>query len=226
MSTPPPVPEGLRRAIEEDLRPVRPLLSPLVRTLAVAAWAAVLLVTVPVVLGLRPDASSLGPLVTWGAAVLEAVGGLVLVWLGLREAIPGSGVTLPEGVASLVAALAIEAGVAVLTFARSVPAAVPGGALVHGVECFSMETSLGLPALALTVWLTVRAFPVRPAWAGLLGGAGAGLLANGVQHLVCGIASLEHVMVWHMGASAVLAAAGWGIGRLWERYRQRSGRPG
>lgn len=223
MSSPPRIPESLRREIEKDLRPVRPLPPPLLRTLAVAVWAAVLLLVVPVVFGVRPDAPVLGPFMTWGAALVEAAGGLVLVWLALREAVPGGGIATGEVVLLLVTAVAVEAGVALLTAARSA-SMVQGSALAHGVECFSIESSLGLPALALTVWLTVRAFPVRPARAGLLGGAGAGLLANGVQHLICGIASLDHVMVWHLGASVFLALIGWLGGLLWETIGARTSR--
>jgi hypothetical protein len=215
------LPERLRRAIEKDLEPVRPLRTPGIRALVVVLWGVALLVTLPAILGIRGDAEVLGFMLSWGVSVLETAAGLGLVWLALREAVPGRGGTAAGRVAALAAALAILAGTAVLTWAR-VPTMKPiEDATLHGVECFSMESVFGVPALILTLWLVVRAFPVRPVWAGILGGAGAGMLADGVQHLLCGIPDLHHVMVWHGGAALTLAVLGGAVGWLWQRRQVR-----
>jgi hypothetical protein len=215
------IPEELRASVEQDLEPVRPLRPPGVRALEVALWAVALLVVIPAVLGPRQDAKVLGFMLSWGVSVLETGAGLLLVWMALREAIPGRGVSRAGGVAALSAAALILAGTAVLTWAH-LPATAPlSDAAVHGAECFSMESVFGIPALALTLWLVVRAFPVRPSWAGLLGGAGAGMLADGLQHLLCGIPDLRHVLVWHGGAALFLALLGWLLGRAWQHHRMR-----
>lgn len=213
------VPPELRATVEHDLAPVHPLRPPAIRALQVALCAVVLLVVIPMMLGLRQDARVLGFMLSWGISVVETAAGLLLVWMALREAIPGRGVSRAGGIVALGTAGLILAGTAVLTRA-SLPVAGPlVGAAVHGVECFSIESVFGIPALALTLWLAVRAFPVRPAWAGLLGGAGAGMLADGVQHLVCGIPDLRHVLVWHGGAAVFLALLGLIVGRVWQHRR-------
>jgi hypothetical protein len=221
MTVRPPLPDELREAVGHDLEPVRPLPRPAARTLLVTLWAVAVLVIIPALLGMRHDAKVLGFMLSWGVSGLESTSGLVLVWMALREAIPGWGVSRGAGIAALAAAVLILVGSAVLTWARLPSTGPLPDAAVHGAECFSMESLFGVPALVLTLWLVVRAFPVRPAWAGLLGGAGAGMLADGLQHLLCGIPDLHHVLVWHGGAATFLALMGWVVGRLWERRRMR-----
>lgn len=215
------LPEQLRQAVERDLEPVRPLRSPGVRTLAVVLWGVALLVLLPTVLGVRGDAEVLGFMLSWGVSLLESLAGLGLVWLALRESIPGRGGTAAARVTALAAAVAILVGTAVLTWARVPPMKPLDDMTLHGVECFSMESVFGVPALILTLWLVIRAFPVRPVWAGVLGGAGAGMLADGVQHLLCGIPDLHHVLVWHGGAALGLALLGGVLGWLWQRRQAR-----
>lgn len=213
------LPDVLRRAIEDDPGPVRPLRSPGVRSLAVALWGVAVLVLLPTVLGMRGDAKVLGFMLSWGVSILESLAGLGLVWLALREAVPARGGSVAGRLAALAAALVILVGTAFITWARVRPVGPVDDAVLHGVKCFSMEGVFGVPALVLTLWLVVRAFPVRPVWAGVLGGAGAGMLADGVQHLLCGIPDLHHVLVWHGGAALLLAVIGGVIGRLWQ-WRQ------
>jgi hypothetical protein len=91
-----------------------------------------------------------------------------------------------------------------------------------GAHCLTDEGVLALPALALTMLLVARAYAVRPRWAGLLGGAGAGIVTDGVWHLICPYAELSHVLVWHGGAVLALAAAGWILGAAIEAFQRRS----
>jgi hypothetical protein len=85
-----------------------------------------------------------------------------------------------------------------------------------------MESTLALPALALTMVLVGRAYAVRPRWAGVLGGAGAGVVTDGIWHLICPFADLSHVLVWHGGAVLALAALGWIVGTAVEVVRRRA----
>jgi hypothetical protein len=213
------LPGALRQALEVDHRVVHPLRPAPVRALWVAVWGALTLAVLPVVLGIRGDAASLGLVLSWGAALVECGVGLALVVLSLREAVPGSGVTLPVGLTAVTTGVGVHVLVAVLSWLRrGMPASTfpPPGA-----SCFPRESMLALPALALTLLLVVRAFAVRPRWAGVLGGAGAGLLADGAWHMICPYSQLAHVLVWHGGAVLTLIALGWLGGTAIEKARGR-----
>lgn len=214
------LPPELRRRIERDLRPVRALLPPWVRALAVLAWAAAGLLAILVAGGLRTDASELGILLSWGAAAVEMLAGFTLVALALGEAVPGAALPRRTLIGALLAGALVAGAVALLTWMRAGPAAA-ACRLSAGMSCFAMEFALGVPALAVTVLLAMRALPVRPRWAGVLGGVGAGLVADGLQHLICPVSDLTHVLVWHVGAIVGLGCAGWVAGWGVERWRAR-----
>jgi hypothetical protein len=213
-------PEALRRAVVGDLAPIAPLRPPSRRAFEVALWGVLALLLAPTVFGVRHDAAVLGIMLTWGAAVLEAAAGVLVVVLALREAIPGSGIGRGRALAALAGGVAVQSAVALLTWMGG-PAAPE--ALVHhsGATCFAMQGALALPALALTIVLVLRALPVRPPWAGALAGLGAGLLADAAWHLVCPLCDLHHLLVWHGAATAALVVAGWLSGVAWERRRVR-----
>jgi hypothetical protein len=213
-----PLPDALRRALVSDHGPVRPLRPAGRRAVVLVFWTALLMGVLPVVLGLRPDAGALGMALTWGAAVFECAVGLGLVGLALREAVPGAGIPAPWRSLAIGCGFATEALVAVLCWLRS---GMPRGLFPpSGASCFPFESALGLPALALTVLLVARAYAVRPRWAGLLGGAGSGLLADGVWHLICPHADLAHLLLWHGGAVLALTGAGWLAGFALDRLRR------
>lgn len=219
MSRRSPLPDALRRALEADHRAVRPLRPAPVRAIWVAIWAALALAVLPEMVGARADIDSLGFALSWGAAVFECLVGLGLVALALREAVPGSGIAPPVGSAALAAGIATQVAVAILSWWQR---GMPGGSFPpKGAHCFPVESTLAIPALALTMVLVGRAYAVRPRWAGLLGGAGAGLLTDGVWHLICPYADLSHVLVWHGGAVLALAALGWLTGSIVEAIRRR-----
>lgn len=213
------LPDALHRALDADHRAVRPLRPAWVRALWVALWALVALVVLPAAIGVRTDIESLGLALSWGAAVLECLAGLGLVVLALREAVPGSGVTRSAGSAALaggVVALLLVAGLSWLQ--RGMPA---GSFPPRGAHCFPMESTLALPALVVTMVLVARAYAVRPRWAGVLGGAGAGVVTDGIWHLICPYADLSHVLVWHGGAMLAPAVFGWLAGSVVEGLRRR-----
>jgi hypothetical protein len=213
------LPEALRHALEVDHRVVHPLRPAPVRALWVAVWAALTLAVLPAVIGIRGDAASLGWALSWGAVLAECGVGFALVVLSLREGVPGSGVTLPVGLTAVAAGIGVHVLVAVLSWLRR---GMPTSTLPPpGASCFPKESMLALPALALTLLLVVRAFAVRPRWAGVLGGAGAGLLADGVWHMICPYSQLAHVLVWHGGAVLTLIALGWVAGLAIEKARGR-----
>jgi hypothetical protein len=130
-------------------------------------------------------------------------------------------------VARGVGALALVAAGLVAAGASLAPllGAGAGGScpFLGGAHCLAVAAAFGLPALALTGWLVLRAWPVRPRWAGAFGGVGAGLIADGIQHLICPFSDLVHVLVWHLGAIAGLGLLGWLAGVALERRRNARG---
>ena len=89
--------------------------------------------------------------------------------------------------------------------------------------CLRNELVISIPAVLLTLFLVLRALPLRPCITGLLGGAGAGLVADGINHLLCPVSDLRHVLVWPTGAILVLMTLGWIAGRIWELLRSPQG---
>ena len=214
------LPERLRHEVENDSRPVRPLPPAWLRLGWVLLWGLCVAVIVPALFGVRRDAVSVGFLLVWCAGVAQFGVGLWLVYLALREAIPAAGSSRGVWLAALLTGAAVPVAVGVLVWMRvGMPESAPGG-LAKGMTCMTMESVAGLPAMLLTALLVARAWAVRPRWAGLLGGAGAGLLADAVQHLICPVADLRHVLIWHGAAILVLALAGWAAGLVIERRRR------
>jgi hypothetical protein len=213
----PPLPDGLRRAVESDHSRVGPLASPGRRALGVALWVPAAALAVLLLLGLRPDAAALGWLGTWGAVLMEAAAGLVLVALALAASVPARGVPRGGALALLGAAALAFGAKAWLVRAASTGLSVANPWLSKGPVCFFLTAILGLTALGIVAVLVRRAAPLTASFAGLLGGAGAGLLAEAVYHLHCGITDLRHVLVWHCGAIVALALVGLLLGLAWER---------
>jgi hypothetical protein len=221
MSTP-SVPAALRRAVEDDLQKVRPLSPVWARTLVAAAVAAVGVGLVLAVfkLSLRSDMGEIPIWLSWGCTALQLGVGVALIALALREAVPGLGVparTIAVAIGTGVL-MQILVGVATWVHSPGVPYVI-GRGLGAGLGCARHDLALALPALAVTLWLVFRALPLRPSVAGLLGGAGAAVVADALNHVVCPMSDLRHVLVWHSGALIGLMLVGWAVGALWERRR-------
>ncbi len=210
-------PDWLRRAVAADIRPVRPLASPARRAIAVGAWAPIAAALVLALLGARADLPVRGWAGTLAPAALEVAAGLALVALALAETVPARGAARVHVLAALGLAALAFVGQAAWTRGASPGVAVPDPLLSHGPHCFALQVAVGVPALALVALMVARAAPLRAAWAGFVGGAGAGLVAEGVYHLHCPITDLRHVLIWHGAAIAALALAGLAAGISWER---------
>jgi len=216
------LPDGLRRAISDDFKPVKPLPPAWMRTLyAVAVAAAGLAVVVAAFkLTLRPDMDQIPMWLSWGCTALQLVVGVVLVGMALREAVPGSGV--PTGAVTLAVCtgvvMQILVGIATWMHSPGMPLVKDHG-LEAGVTCSTHDAALALPALAITLWLVFRALPLRPSVAGLLGGTGAAVSADAINHILCPMSDLRHVLVWHTGMIFGLMVVGWAAGKIWEHRR-------
>jgi len=202
------VPADLLTAIRRDLRPVRPLAAPGRRVLALLPLGLVLVVGVPVFWGWRGNFAQLGMVVAWGLSGLQALAGLLIVGTALREAVPGRELSAPAIGATFGAAAALFVGITLAT-ALVQPTLEPPDVWVRYVwECFWMDATSSIPALAAAAWLASRALPTRPAVAGAIYGLGAGLMADAGFRLFCWISTPLHVLVSHGGAILVLMVAG------------------
>ncbi len=211
------LPNSLREAIESDHQPVRPLHPAWMRTMLAVATMSVVLAFVLAKASLRPDIDQLPMWLSWGCSTLQLVLGAILVGLAMRESIPGEG--LPGGAVrfAAVTALAVQILVGIATSIYSPAIAMPGSGIAPGIGCLKHETAMALPTFVVTLWLVFRALPLRAPTAGLLGGAGATVASDAVIHLLCPMANLSHVLVWHSGAVILFMAIGWTAGSIWER---------
>ncbi len=220
----PRVPPFLLHEVAADLAPVRPLWSPLRRTLLLLPVAVLLLVVIPGFWGLRVNADALGPAAAWGLSALQALAGLVIVGAALREAVPGRTLSTWALAVTVAAAGLLFVGIT-LTTEHVAPTLVPPGVWERFAwECFGMATVSGAPAVALTAWLAARALPTRPWVAGGLSGLGAALVADSGVRLFCWVSTPSHVLVAHGAAVLALACVGAAIAAGAERLKARRAR--
>lgn len=151
---------------------------------------------------------------SWACSFLQWSAALALLWLALRESIPGLGFGPARAALALAAGMALQLGVD-LALAEGGP--VAGRALAAGLQCAKGEGAIGLPHLAFAAFLALQALPVRAIWSGALAGGAAGLLADALWHLLCPRLDLAHLLTWHLGSSLALAVLGALAGALWAR---------
>lgn len=210
--------EKLKAEVARDLTPVRPLRPAWVRALILLPCAALGFALLALVFGPYWESS---PLV-WAMGIFQVLVAYGILWVGLREAVPGEGPGVPAlGFAALVATVAIVAANALLVSLRPIPA--PLGHDGFSLYCFRVEILLGLPAVALGFWLAVRGYPLRPAVAGVLGGLSAGVAAAGIWSLYCPYNNLAH-LASHIVPILPVALAGLFVGGLWARRRRTRSR--
>jgi hypothetical protein len=215
------LPEALRETVNNDLIPVRPVFPVWHRALVVAAVASGAAAVALATLTLRFDFDRLPFWLGWGASVLELAVGLTIVALALREAIPGAGVSGRTAYLAVATAILLQVFVGITTWMHSPGAALGEDWMSKSVGCFKNDVLLVLPILAVTAWLIFRALPLRAPMAGLLGSGGAALAGDAVNHLLCPMSDLRHVLVWHTGALVGFMAVGWVLGWIWQRVRWR-----
>jgi hypothetical protein len=211
------VPARLRDAIAHDLRPVAPLRPPFARALAVAPLALFLLVASVLVFSLRVDAPALGWTLTWGVSTAQMILGLLLTAAAFREAVPGTTLRRAPLVLSLVASLTTVLLITWLTWNVSPTTIAPRDVRFVWRVCLGGMIVSALPPLAISAWLVARAYPLRPAIAGALYGAGAGLMADAGWRLFCHYSDPAHVFGAHTAAVVVVTMLGALTARLVRR---------
>ncbi len=218
------VPAALEAVIRNDLRPVRPLPPPVRRAAWVAPVAAATLVAATLVYELRRDAPALGPFLSWGTSVLQAMLALALIALALREAVPGRAMRLTSLWLIAVAAVGFSAAVTLGTWSISPIGLGPYSPFAVGQICFMGTVVSALPLLVVGAVLASRAFAVRPWSTGLLYGLGAGLGADAGWRLYCHFSEPAHVFPTHTAAVIATAVLGMGVAVAVDRF-SAAGRP-
>lgn len=201
------VPAELRERLAADYRPVTALRSPVLRTLAIAPLALVALFAASTWFEVRPDAHRLGWLGVWGLSLAQFAIGLAVVAAALRESIPGRGWS--RAAIALWLAIPIAAVVGVTLFSWDVsPVFLRREWWFVGGVCFAGSAATALPVVAFASILTARAYPTRPAVAGLLLGLGAGLIADAGWRIFCHFSEPAHVLSAHLAAVMMSAFIG------------------
>jgi hypothetical protein len=214
------VPAALLAAVKSDLRPVRPLASPLLRALALLPLGVLLLFGIPAFWAGR-TISGLTPASWWVLSGVETAIGVLVLWGGLREAVPGR--ELPGKLLTLLGFLAGSAFVLINLITE--PPLAPDVSLVTTArwigECLGVAMTFSIPALLLPAWLVSRALPSRPGVAGALCGLAIGLMADAGLRLFCWDGERSHVLIAHGGAIAILIGLGALSAVLVERVKAR-----
>ena len=209
----------LLEAVARDLRPVRPLAAPWRRALALLPFGFLLLVGVPGFWGFRAGLPELGIGLSWGLSALQALAGLAVVGVALREGVPGRKVSPAVLLATLAASMALFLAITWVTQLHY-PVTVRPAVRVRFVwECLGIATVSGIPALAAVAWLAWRLLPNRPWIAGAVAGLGAGLMADAGMRLFCWVSEPEHVVLAHGGAILILMLAGALLSRFAEAWK-------
>ncbi|HEX3645394.1 MAG TPA: NrsF family protein [Vicinamibacterales bacterium] len=201
-------PNELRDRIRRDLRPTKPLRPPYVRALVLIPLAVATVLSVPGLRFFRSDMLVIGFLKAWGFSFGQALAGLVIVGVALRESIPGRGLSRGAIAATIVIGLAIPVVLLAVTASAFNIGPEPGQGFEEGIGCFRVSAISAIPALIAAAFLAARALPTRPALAGALYGLGCGLIADAGLRLFCGYTAPGHVLLGHGGA--VVAAMGLG----------------
>jgi hypothetical protein len=204
----PDVPSKLRDAVAHDLRPVRPLRPPIVRALVLTPLAVAIVLSVPGLRFFRSDMQAIGFLKAWGFSFGQALAGLIIVGVALREAIPGRALSRRAIAATFAIGLAIPFVLLVVTASAFDVGPEPGNELAEGIGCFRVSAISAIPALIAAAFLAARALPMRPALAGALYGLGCGLIADAGMRLFCEYTVPEHVLFGHGGAIVAAMAFG------------------
>jgi hypothetical protein len=197
-------PVELRARLAADYHPVRALRSPWMRALAIVPLAIVALTGAQFAFNVRADAPNLGWIGVWGLSILQSLIGLLVVGAALRESVPGrhwSGAAIALWVAIPIAAIV---GVTLVSWYAS-PVILRGAWWVVAGVCFAGSAATAMPVVAFAGILAARAYPTRPAVAGLLFGLGAGLMADAGWRIFCHFSEPSHVLSAHL-ASVVMAA--------------------
>ena len=214
-------PERLRAQVLSEWAPVTPLRPPWRRAAWIAPLAALTAGVAALSWGPQDDWAAPGFALTATLSAAQWIGGLWLLGLAFRDAIPGRALGRAATWAVLGGALLV---LAVNLAAKDAVAAavVPAGRdLRFWAICLRGSLMLAMPVLIVGAVLLSRAFPMRPAWTGALAGLAAGVLADSGWRLGCFVTEASHVVGAHWLAIVASGALGAAIAWLADAVRWR-----
>jgi hypothetical protein len=218
----PNVPASLLNRVRASCEPVRPLASPSRRILALVPLALILFLGPPMYHHWRENFAQLPSWASWGLSALESLGGIALMGLALRQAVPGM-TARPRWMV-----LALAAGVLLFTCVSLTTAIVlptplrdPDSWAQLAWECVIMELLFAIPSLVISAWLVARALPMRPALTGAAYGLAVGLMTDAGMRLYCWIDQPLHVFAGHGGTLLLGTIGGASMAALIERAKYR-----
>lgn len=216
------IPASLLNQVRADLEPVTPLPAPSRRLLALAPLALILFFGPPTYWGWRENLALLPGWTSWGLSTLESLGGVALMALALRQAVPGLAVRMRWMWLAFAGAALLFAAVS-LTTAHVLPTPFHDASAWPQIawECVFMELPFTLPSLAISAWLVARALPTRPALTGSAYGLAIGLMTDAGMRLFCAVDEPFHVIAAHGGVILSGAIGGALIATLIERVKYR-----
>jgi hypothetical protein len=214
----PNIPTALYDAIQRDIKPVRSLISPERRALALLPVGMALLVGLPEFWSYKTH-MALAPWPSWDTSVIEMLLSLVILAAGFREAVPGRELST-RALATLIS-ISVVAFVLFNATTQSPEGIAPGLWLHWFRECIGTAVTFSIPALIAPAWLVSRALPNRPALTGALCGFGVGIMADAGLRLFCWDGDYMHVLVAHGGAILLLVALGAVCATVIERIKAR-----
>jgi hypothetical protein len=223
-------PETLMRAIAQDLRPVKPSPKPLQLALRMVPLALLVSSAILLVVGLRADSRILGPFLTWGASGAQFVLAIALIWIAAHEGMPSGRLPRQLVYAASLAACSLVVFVTLLTFSTS-PASgtfhLHGTVLISpwiiGFVCGIGSTLAGGFLVLFFSRIFRNSLATRPAIAGALYGAGAGLAINAGWRIACPVSTPSHALGSHGAAIIATVFLGALIGRFQGNRRLRIG---
>jgi len=195
--------DRIREEIARDLRPVRPLWTPSRRALGLVPLAIAIVVGLPIVQLFRSDMAALGVFRTWGLSIVEAIAGVVIIWIGLRESVPGRSLGNRVLFAAAVLGLAVPLVVYRATTNSFGVGPTSWDEWRYGIVCFRVSLIGTAPLFVVAALLVSRGLPARPVAAGSLYGLGCGIIADAGLRLYCEYTTVQHVILEHFGAIVV-----------------------
>jgi len=220
--TEPNVPASLLDRVRTNLAPVRPLSSPSRRLFALVPLVLVLFLGPPMYYHWRENLAQMPGWASWGLSALESLGGIALMGLALRQAVPGMTVRPRWMLLALASGALLFMSVSLAT-ANTLPTPLhdPDSWGQLAWECVVMELPFAIPALAISAWLVARALPVRPSLTGAAYGLAVGLMTDAGMRLYCWIDQPLHVFVGHGGTILIGTIGGALTATLIERLKYR-----
>jgi hypothetical protein len=224
-------PEALMSAIAQDISPVRPSPRPLRLALRMVPLALLVSSAILLAIGPRQDSEILGPLLTWGASAAQFVLAIALVWIAAHESTPAGRLPKETVYSAAVAAMLVVVAITLSTFSVS-----PAGSMLRSAGGWRVPPRI-IETMRVSPWMTGFAcgigstiaggilvllfscvfrnsLAIRPAVAGALYGAGAGVAINAGWRIACPVSPLSHTLGAHGTAIIATVLLGALIGRF------------